>query len=142
MSSPQGTQVNSWSKPRVANSHPELTPLIITTAEWPLSPLGTQAGGWSKPRVANSHPERSCQNPVLWYDAEAGELHLYHTSQAANKGQGTALVIHRYSKDLGDNWSPERTVELPDQKGPFVRNQLLLALNGDWLMPMYYTPGA
>ncbi|KAK3248695.1 hypothetical protein CYMTET_41848 [Cymbomonas tetramitiformis] len=94
---------------------------------------------WSKPFMVAVDPERSAQNPLLFHDAERGEVVLLHTSQAAGQGQGTSRVDLLRSADSGATWGNATTVFTDN--GPFIRNTMLLGADGrDWLLPMYYTP--
>eukprot|EP00899_Mesostigma_viride_P024042 jgi/Mesvir1/4822/Mv11110-RA.2 len=81
---------------------------------------------------------RSAQNPVMFYDRDAQVLTVLHTSQVAYAGQGTAEVRAVRSRDLGRTWDQPQT--LFSEPGAFVRNQLVPSLQGEWLLPMYYTP--
>mmetsp|Transcript_36855 Transcript_36855/g.94230 ORF Transcript_36855/g.94230 Transcript_36855/m.94230 type:complete len:658 (+) Transcript_36855:347-2320(+) len=102
-----------------------------------MGPVADRA--WSKPSMVSLDPHRSAQNPVLWYDADTGKVFLMHTSQRAMMGQGTSDVRWLHSADLGLTWSEPEVVFR--RRGAFVRNSLVVGARGEWLLPMYHTPG-
>ena len=103
-----------------------------------LSRLPKGSSQWSKPEVVSREPESALENPVL-FEAVAGSLWLFYTSQAADAGQSKAKLFYRTSEDNGKSWSPAKV--LFEKPGSFDRQRLVVS--GDrWLFPMYYTPKA
>jgi predicted neuraminidase len=92
---------------------------------------------WSKPQRIDHHPGKSYQNPVL-FQAPDGALWLIHTTQPAGQGQANAKVLVTKSADGGKTWTTPAV--LFDQPGAFVRQPLVTVSNGDWMLPMYFTP--
>jgi predicted neuraminidase len=92
---------------------------------------------WSKPVRVDHHLGESYQNPVL-FEAPDGVLWLIHTTQAAGEGQANAKVLVTKSADGGKTWTSPAV--LFDQPGSFVRQPLVIAPNGSWILPMYLTP--
>eukprot|EP00899_Mesostigma_viride_P028969 jgi/Mesvir1/9257/Mv03123-RA.1 len=101
--------------------------------------LVSGASRWEDPVVVSEQLGHSNQNPVLFFSEANQTLILLHTSQLAKKGQGTSELRELRSTDLGKTWS-EPVVKI-DDKGIFIRNQMLLSETGEWLLPAYYTPG-
>lgn len=93
---------------------------------------------WTKPVRIDHHEGESYQNPVL-FEAPGGELWLIHTTQEAGKGQANARVLVTKSKDSGKTWT--QAAKLFDEPGAFVRQAMLVMPNGNWMLPMYFTPG-
>ena len=84
----------------------------------------------------------SNQNPVLFYATDSGALHLFHSQQPANKGEDNATVWHLVSyggRGLPGNWTPPH--EVFAKPGSFTRNRLILSLQKEWILPMYYARG-
>ena len=92
---------------------------------------------WSEPQRIDHHPGESYQNPVL-FQAPDGALWLIHTTQPAGQGQANAKVLVTKSADDGKTWTTPAV--LFDQPGAFVRQPLVTMSNGDWMLPMYFTP--
>ncbi len=92
---------------------------------------------WSEPQRIDHHPGESYQNPVL-FQAPNGALWLIHTTQPAGQGQANAKVLLTKSADGGKTWTTPAV--LFDQPGAFVRQPLVTMSNGDWMLPMYFTP--
>jgi predicted neuraminidase len=92
---------------------------------------------WSEPQRIDHHPGESYQNPVL-FQAPNGALWLIHTTQPAGQGQANAKVLVTKSADNGKTWTTPAV--LFDQPGAFVRQPLVTMSNGDWMLPMYFTP--
>ncbi|XRB01949.1 sialidase [Pycnococcus provasolii] len=92
---------------------------------------------WTTPAVISKENHRSNQNPVLFV---TGERHvtLLHSSQEAFKGQGTADVRIVRSADGGVSWNMPTT--LFQKAGAFTKNHVLRSVDGELLLPMYYTP--
>eukprot|EP00242_Pyramimonas_sp_CCMP2087_P009733 CAMPEP_0198220674 /NCGR_PEP_ID=MMETSP1445-20131203/80185_1 /TAXON_ID=36898 /ORGANISM="Pyramimonas sp., Strain CCMP2087" /LENGTH=524 /DNA_ID=CAMNT_0043898539 /DNA_START=112 /DNA_END=1682 /DNA_ORIENTATION=+ len=105
-----------------------------------VSRLAPGSDQWTHPQVISAHNGRSNQNPVLFRDPATQTIWLLHTSQEGGKGQGTAFVASLSSADGGLTWTPPEKMTGFRDSGPFVKGKLLLAENGDWLVPMYYTP--
>mmetsp|Transcript_37344 Transcript_37344/g.95466 ORF Transcript_37344/g.95466 Transcript_37344/m.95466 type:complete len:324 (+) Transcript_37344:562-1533(+) len=102
-----------------------------------VSHLGRNGTAWSTPRIAAVQPGRSLQNPVWLWDESADTIHLMYTSQRG-KNQGTAAVQVSNSTDGGRRWSlPQVVFATP---GAFLKNAPIKGLDGEWLLPMYYTP--
>lgn len=99
-----------------------------------LSRLQKDAKQWAKPEKISHDAERSEQNPVL-FSPEKGTIWLFWTSQKGGN-QDSAVVMRRISGDNGTTWGE---VELfLDQPGTFVRQPIVVAGNGDWLLPIFY----
>jgi predicted neuraminidase len=92
---------------------------------------------WSEPQRIDHHPGESYQNPVV-FQAPNGALWLIHTTQPAGQGQANARVLLTKSADDGKTWTTPAV--LFDQPGAFVRQPLVTMSNGDWMLPMYFTP--
>ena len=88
---------------------------------------------WSAELKLSDDPTRSEQNPVL-FETPNGELWVLYTAQ--NFGdQDTSIVRRRISRDGGRTWTP---IELfIDEPGTFIRNPIIVADNGDWLLPFW-----
>lgn len=95
-------------------------------------PKGSQQ--WQAPEKLSDDPTRSEQNPVLFL-APDGILWLLWTAQLSGN-QDTAIVRCRTSTDFGKHWSDIRV--LLDQPGTFIRQPIVIAKNGDWLLPVFY----
>lgn len=102
-----------------------------------VSRLARGSRQWTKPQLIDNHEGQSYQNPVL-FQAPDGAIWLFHTTQPANQGQSNARVLVAKSGDDGKTWSAPAV--LFDQPGAFVRQPLLVMPNGDWMLPMYFTP--
>jgi len=102
-----------------------------------MSRLPKGGNQWSKAQTIDHHEGESYQNPVL-FEAPDGKLWLIHTTQEAGKGQANARVLVTKSADGGNTWSTPAT--LFDQPGAFVRQAMVVMPNGDWMLPMYFTP--
>lgn len=95
---------------------------------------------WEGPAVVIFQQQGfTAQNPVLAYDAGSGVLTLLHTLQVANQGQGTSEIRRQTSSDGGRSWSAS-SQRLPLAAGTFIRGQVVLGRNGDWILPAYATP--
>jgi len=93
------------------------------------------AGGssWEPEQKLSDDPTRSEQNPVL-FETPTGELWVLYTAQIFGD-QDTSIVRRRISRDGGRTWSP---IELfIDEPGTFIRNPVVIAANGDWLLPIF-----
>lgn len=88
---------------------------------------------WTLPAVISHHAGRSDQNPVP-FRAPDGRLWLFHTSQAAGKGQTTSVIYELTSDDEGRNWTPPKL--LFSKPGSFDRQHLVIFHN-EWLFPAY-----
>lgn len=94
---------------------------------------------WSRPQLIDHHIGESYQNPV-GFQAPDGTIWVLHTTQGAGQGQANAKVLASKSSDNGKSWSaPEVLFDTP---GAFVRQPLQIMPNGDWMLPMYFTPSA
>jgi predicted neuraminidase len=102
-----------------------------------LARLRRGSNQWTSPQLVDHHAGESYQNPVL-FEAPDGTLWLIHTTQAAGEGQANAKVLVTKSTDGGKTWPPPAV--LFDTPGAFVRQSLLVMPNGDWMLPMYFTP--
>lgn len=87
--------------------------------------------GWSHPVQLSDDPARSEQNPVL-FTAPDGRLWLIYTAQPGGR-QNEAEVRFRISGDQGATWTEPRA--LWPQKGIFVRQPVIVAADGAWLLP-------
>jgi predicted neuraminidase len=102
-----------------------------------VSRLAKGSKQWTIPIRVDHHVGESYQNPV-GFQAPDGTIWLLHTTQAAGEGQMYSKVLVAKSRDNGQTWlGPE---VLFDRAGAFVRQPLLVMPNGDWMLPMYYTP--
>ncbi|UPQ96794.1 sialidase [Chloropicon primus] len=103
------------------------------------SKFDQEAGRWSPPNVVSGVKARSAQNPVLIAD-RSGKLVLLHTSQQADKGQGTSMIIKLAARAPFERWTKPKQVKFPGKEGPFVRHKMVLSEKKTWLLPVYYTP--
>jgi len=94
---------------------------------------------WSPSQVVNGQRSRSAQNPVLIPD-RTGKLVMLHTSQQANKGQGTSLIIKLAARAPFEKWTKPKNVKFPGRDGPFMRHKMVMSQKKTWLLPVYYTP--
>ncbi|WP_028548309.1 sialidase family protein [Paenibacillus sp. UNC451MF] len=99
-----------------------------------MSRLAAGSNVWSTPIQLSDDPERSEQNPVV-FQAPDGKVWLFHTSNEPHN-QKTSRVVCRVSEDRGYTWGPVEV--LFDGLGIFLRQQLIVLANGDWLLPAYY----
>ncbi|ARC89782.1 exo-alpha-sialidase [Rhodovulum sp. MB263] len=86
---------------------------------------------WSNPVQLSDDPARSEQNPVL-FTAPDGRLWLIYTAQPGGR-QNEAEVRFRISDDGGQSWT--EPCALWSQKGIFVRQPVIVADDGAWLLP-------
>lgn len=96
-----------------------------------LLPAGSSS--WSPEQKISDDPTRSEQNPVL-FETPAGELWVLYTAQIFGD-QDTSIVRRRISRDGGQSWGPIET--FIDEPGTFIRNPVIIADNGDWLLPIF-----
>ncbi|GBG79887.1 hypothetical protein CBR_g30152 [Chara braunii] len=61
------------------------------------------------------------------------------TVSEAYKGQSSSEIRVVHSLDHGYNWTRPRPMFT--EPGSFTKNQLLRSIRGEWLLPLYYTPG-
>ena len=107
-----------------------------------LSRLPNGTDQWSRAAVLSQRKDYSNQNPVLFYDAKGKMLHLYHTQQPASgiarlpTAEEKAKIWTLNSTNLGKSWTTPW--ELFHKDGSFDRNRMVIKLDGDWLLPMYY----
>ena len=88
---------------------------------------------WEPEQKVSDDPSRSEQNPVL-FETPKGDLWLLYTAQIFGD-QDTSIVRRRISRDGGRTWSPIETfIDVP---GTFIRNPIIIAANGDWLLPIF-----
>jgi predicted neuraminidase len=93
-------------------------------------------GRWTEAERLSDDPTRSEQNPLL-FTAPDGKLWLLWTAQIAGN-QDTAIIRRRISEDGGASWGPIGT--LLDRAGLFIRQPIVVAANGDWLLPTWLCP--
>lgn len=93
-------------------------------------------GRWTEATKLSDDPTRSEQNPLL-FTAPDGKLWLLWTAQIAGN-QDTAIIRRRISEDGGASWGPIGT--LLDRAGLFIRQPIVVAVNGDWLLPTWLCP--
>jgi predicted neuraminidase len=93
-------------------------------------------GRWTDAEKLSDDSTRSEQNPLL-FTAPDGKLWLLWTAQVSGH-QDTAIVRHRISDDGGASWGPIGT--LIDRPGLFIRQPIVIARNGDWLLPCWLCP--
>lgn len=98
------------------------------------SRLPVGAKRWTPAVRLSDDSTRSEQNPIL-FAAPDGALWLLYTAQRAGH-QDTAIVRCRVSEDDGRTWSPIRT--LVDTPGTFVRQPIVVAHDGAWLLPVFH----
>ena len=105
---------------------------------------GFQDAVWSNAFVVSERDGYSNQNPVLFHDDDTGVTHLFHTQQLANQGEQYAHVWYLNCSDTSPSgpgpYGFTEPVEIFGKDGSFIKNRLLKALSGDWLLPMYYAP--
>lgn len=100
-----------------------------------LSRMKKETSEWSKPKAMSNNPGRSDQNPVL-FKAPDGDIWLLYTSQEGGN-QDTAVIQYRVSHDLGNTWTSQQEL-FPGETGLFIRHPLVVANNGDWILPLYH----
>ena len=99
---------------------------------------------WSEAKFVSRTRKRSAQNPVLMRNNnpndhdDSNHVRIVHSSQAAYEGQGTSDMRSLFSTDGGETWS--NPVVVDHKNGAFPKNSAIRALNGDLILPMYYTP--
>ena len=106
-----------------------------------LSRLKSGSDQWSNATVVSQRDGYSNQNPVIFYDSKGKMVHLFHSQQpgdteALPKSEEKAKIWTLNSTDLGVTWS--KPYELFSKDGSFDRNRMVLRLNGQWILPMYY----
>lgn len=97
------------------------------------SRLPAGSSTWEPEQKISDDPTRSEQNPVL-FETPAGELWVLYTAQIFGD-QDTSIVRRRISGDGGQSWGPIET--FIDEPGTFIRNPVIIADNGDWLLPIF-----
>ncbi|MBB3559874.1 putative neuraminidase [Rhizobium sp. BK512] len=98
-----------------------------------MSRLAPGADRWSEPEKMSDDPARSEQNPLI-FNAPDGRVWLLYTSQTSGDQDG-AVVKCRISADGGKSFAaPTILCDLP---GTFVRQQIIVNGNGDWLLPVF-----
>ncbi len=98
-----------------------------------MSRLTPGADRWSEPEKMSDDPARSEQNPLV-FNAPDGRVWLLYTSQTSGDQDG-AVVKCRISSDGGKSFAaPTILCDLP---GTFVRQQIIVNGNGDWLLPVF-----
>lgn len=98
-----------------------------------MSRLAPGADRWSEPEKMSDDPARSEQNPLI-FNAPDGRVWLLYTSQTSGDQDG-AVVKCRISSDGGKSFAaPTILCDLP---GTFVRQQIIVNGNGDWLLPVF-----
>ena len=98
-----------------------------------LSRLGPGSTTWSTPERMTDDPEKSEQNPLI-FSAPDGKIWLIFTSQTSGNQDG-AVIKRRISEDGGATFGPVDT--LCDIPGTFVRQPLVVADDGCWLLPVF-----
>jgi predicted neuraminidase len=98
--------------------------------------LPAGAARWTDPVALSDDPTRSEQNPLL-FTAPDGALWLLWTAQVAGH-QDTAVIRKRVSRDGGASWGPIGT--LIDRPGLFIRQPIVVAADGAWLLPAWLCP--
>jgi len=98
-----------------------------------MSWLAPGADRWSEPEKMSDDPARSEQNPLI-FNAPDDRVWLLYTSQTSGDQDG-AVVKCRISSDGGKSFAaPTILCDLP---GTFVRQQIIVNGNGDWLLPVF-----
>lgn len=97
------------------------------------SRLPAGSSNWEAEQKLSDDPTRSEQNPVL-FETPSGELWVLYTAQIFGD-QDTSIVRRRISRDGGTSWSPIEV--FIDEPGTFIRNPIVIADNGDWLLPIF-----
>ncbi len=98
-----------------------------------MSRLAPGADRWSEPEKMSDDPARSEQNPLI-FNAPDDRVWLLYTSQTSGDQDG-AVVKCRISSDGGKSFAaPTILCDLP---GTFVRQQIIVNGNGDWLLPVF-----
>jgi len=91
---------------------------------------------WSSPEQMSDDPTRSEQNPLL-FNAPNGATWLLWTAQIAGR-QDTAIIRRRVSDDGGHHWGAIETLfEAQPGFGTFIRQPLVVARDGAWLLPIW-----
>ncbi len=91
---------------------------------------------WTEPVKLSHDTERSEQNPLL-FTAPDGALWLLWTAQVSGH-QDTAIIRRRISRDGGGSWGPVET--MLDRPGIFIRQPIVVARDGAWLLPAWLCP--
>ncbi|XAZ22705.1 exo-alpha-sialidase [Sinorhizobium sp. B11] len=98
-----------------------------------MSRLAPGADRWSEPEKMSDDPARSEQNPLI-FNAPDDRVWLLYTSQTSGDQDG-AVVKCRISADGGKSFAAPTI--LCDLTGTFVRQQIIVNGNGDWLLPVF-----
>jgi predicted neuraminidase len=98
-----------------------------------LSRLTPGATVWSTPEKMTEDPEKSEQNPLI-FSAPDRTIWLIFTSQTSGNQDG-AVIKRQISRDGGTTFGPvEILCGIP---GTFVRQPLVVAADGRWLLPVF-----
>ena len=90
-----------------------------------------EGGRWTDAEKLTDDGGRSEQNPLL-FNAPDGCVFLFHTSQPGGR-QDECEIQYRTSTDGGRSFGASKRVG--DFKGVFVRQPVLIAPDGSWLLP-------
>ena len=103
--------------------------------------LAAGADQWSAPVVVSQRANFSNQNPVLFFDAQSGDVLLWHSQLRANSGEGLDVLWQLRSHDGGVSWgAPEVFLDLtPGGQGVFDRNRVVPRADGGLVFPGYFT---
>ena len=106
-----------------------------------LSRLKSGSNQWSNATVVAQRKGYSNQSPVIFSDPKSKMVHLFHSqqpgeTQAMPRSEATAKIWTLNSTDLGVTWS--KPYELFSKDGSFDRNRMVVRINGEWILPMYY----
>lgn len=93
---------------------------------------------WSSAKVVSRRKGYSNQNAVLHFDNVSSKLHLFHSQQAASKGESKATVWHLDAPLSGGALGAFSTpTEILSRPGSFDKNRVLPLLDGSWMLPVY-----
>jgi len=91
------------------------------------------ASSWTPPTTLVDQPGRPEGNPVLWQDP-TGKVWCFYCTQTG-QGWRTSQLKRVTSTDDGATWS--LPVNMVNQIGYLVRCPLVVAGNGNWVLPAY-----
>ena len=125
---PDGTLAVAWFSG--AKEEADLCAIVFATL-----PFGSTQ--WSAAATLSQQKGFSNQNPVLFYDAPAKLLRLYHSHAPAQSGESKSVIFELTSADLGKTWTVPTESNAGRFDGAFPRNRIIPGLDGSLLFPIY-----
>lgn len=101
-----------------------------------MSRLPKDSDRWEKTILIDQEPAKSYQNPVP-FEADNGEIWLFHSVQSAGKGQADAKIMKTISYNGGRTWS--KPVDQFTKAGSFTRQRIARGQHGELLLPLFYS---